>query len=440
MPVKDVHITITRETMPISQAGFGKPLIVAIGDDKDYTVCTDTAAVEDAGFDTTSTVYEMAEKVFAQSPSPQEIAVAGVEKEDENATATVEAKSGAKVKVYAVDDNSGETGNDKSIEFKDSESGELSASEETDTLEVDFGGDESATAQEIVAAINEVDNYEAEVVEVGDFTAEDDTDIGEDFSGGKDSTIAGGLNDLVDKNDDFYFLLADTQDKDDIEALASWAAANEKLYFVQPDEEDVQATLDNISLNYSRAVVVYHDDSDERLDAAWVGKCAPQDPGSITWKFKTLEGASAADVGTTEINNLHNANMNTYIEKLGVKQTSEGLTTSGEFIDVIRGQDWVKARISERVHMLLFNAPKVPFTNAGISQVLSKVESVMKDAVARGLIATDANGNGIFEVDAPARADVPETKRANRILPDVEFSFELAGAIHEVKINGVIQV
>jgi len=341
MTVKDIDITITRETMPLSQAGFGMPLVLGTSKAQEYKEYTDLDEVAD-DFQTEDPEYKFANAIFRQSPRPSQLAI------------------------RSIDHN-----------------------HETDPA----------------------------------------------------SDLVDELNELVEKNNDWYFLLCTRQDNDAIEALSDWTAAYNKLYFATTDDSAIKTTTPGAlgDLGSENTVLIWHAE-DDTVAAGWVGKCAPQDPGSITWKFKTIGGASPAEVGTTEIGNLHDNNVNTYVSKMGVNQSSEGLTTAGEFVDVIRGQHWAEARIAERVQRLLTVSPKVPYDNRGISQVVSEVEGVMKQAVAREIIAVDEDGNGIFAVTAPNREDVDENTRANRILPDVYFEFELAGAVHKVEIQGVIKV
>jgi len=439
--IKDVHIVITRETMPLTQAGFGMPLIVGVGENTvEYTECTSPAEVEEAGYGTDSTVYDMASAMFAQSPSPPIVAVANVEKDDVNATATITAEDGSEIYIEATGlDIDGADGNDVTVEVVNDPEEDFSVSyDSTDKdLTIELGGEEKS-ASEIAGDIDGLDDFKAILMTDGYFTEDDIQEV--DFSGGKDGSVVSGLNNLIEKHNDWYFLLSDSQDEQEMKDLAVFAAANKKLYFAQPDK-DVDDTISLADDMASvRAVIEYHDDENETLAAAKVGKCAPEDPGSITWKFKNLNGVSKADVGVTDVNKLHAGNCNTYIRKLGVDQTSEGLTTGGEYIDIIRGQDWVEARMSEAVHRLLFTSPKVPYDNRGIAMVVSEVQSVLQQATDREIVARDDDGNGMWEVTAPNREDIPTNYIANRILPDVEFEFIAAGAIHEVKIRGVISL
>ncbi len=251
--------------------------------------------------------------------------------------------------------------------------------------------------------------------------------------------LADDLNSLITEHNDWYFLLCEEQTEAAITVLASWAAANKKLYFAMLDD-DVEANIDLAGdLANDRVVLIYHDGGDY-ADAAWVGRCAPELPGSITWKFKTLQGIAPVAISTTNIGALHKAHVNTYVQKYGINQTSEGQTTAGEYIDVIRGQDWVEARLAEGISRLLFISPKVPYDTRGIALVVSEVEAVMKQAVANDIIARDEDGNGIYTVSAPSITDISANDRAARHLPDVCFEFTLAGAIHSVVVRGVITI
>ena len=341
MSVKDVDITITRETMPLSQAGFGMPLILGTTKDQAYKEYTELDQVAD-DFQTEDPEYKFANAIFRQSPRPPKIAIRSID-------------------------------HDK----------------ETDPA----------------------------------------------------SELVDELNELVEKNDDWYFLLCTRQDNDAIDELSDWTAAYNKLYFAVTDDADIKTDTpgDLGDLESETTALIWHEE-DETLAAGWVGRCAPEDPGSITWKFKTIDGASPADVGVTEINNLHDNNANTYVRKLGVNSTSEGLTTAGEYIDVIRGQHWVEARLSERIHRLLFMSPKVPYDNRGIAMVVAEVQAVMQAATDQGIVAVDDDGNGMWEVTAPDREDIDPNDIANRVLPDVEFEFTLAGAVHKVEVSGVIKI
>jgi hypothetical protein len=241
------------------------------------------------------------------------------------------------------------------------------------------------------------------------------------------------LNQLVETNNNWYFLLCDLQTDAAITALSTWTDAQKKLYFATTSTLGLAATLES-----ERTVLMYHE-SDSTAAAGWVGKCAPENPGSITWKFKTINGLVAADIGVTELNQLHEDGGNSYIRKLGVLQTSEGKTTSGEYIDVMRSQDFIEARMIEQVSRTLFTKKKVPYDNTGIAMLVADVETVLKLATSQGIVALDDDGNGMWEVTAIRREDTPVNDIALRKYNGISWVVTLAGAVHEVTIRGTLK-
>lgn len=339
---KDVEVVIFDQTSPISKKGFGLPLVFVPDTDVEYK--------EVEGTDGLTTLvsgdmgYEMVSKMFEQEPSPQEVAVFGVD---------------------------------------------------------------IATAG---------------------------------------TSITDELNDLVLEHNDFYFVLLASRVQADIEETASWTGANQKLFITQPDITETVANIETMAGNISssRVGIFAHNggsvDEDQYLDAAITGRIAPTDPGSSTWKFQGLNGVSVATYSNTDQNTLLDANVNSYVRRMGVDMTSEGKETSGGFLDIQRAKDWMKARIEEGIFFLLYNSEKVPYDNPGIGLVVSELKAVLKLAVRRKVIARNADGKGMWTVTVPTRDQIPDNDIANRILPDIDFEATVAGAVHKVQVEGVLKV
>jgi hypothetical protein len=244
------------------------------------------------------------------------------------------------------------------------------------------------------------------------------------------NTLVQALNELVETHNDWYFLLTDRQDDEAITALANWIDSQRKLYFVSTDNAQLAAQLES-----ERTVILFHHQPRSYPAEGWVGVCAPELPGAITWKFKTINGVQAAEIKVSEMNQLHDQGGNSYVRKLGVLQTSEGKVTSGEYIDVIRSQDFIEARLTEQVSRLLFTQKKVPYDNSGIALIVAECEQVLKTATNQGIIARDEDGNGMWSVTAPRREEIPTNDIANRKLDGVMAEATLAGAIHQATIR-----
>jgi hypothetical protein len=171
-------------------------------------------------------------------------------------------------------------------------------------------------------------------------------------------------------------------------------------------------------------------------ECAWLGNMLPRDPGSATWAFKNLDGVGADSMTATERAlieaSAHKGNH--YVAEASVGITRPGKAHGGEWLDVVRGLDWLQARMEERLFTLLVNNPKIPYTDDGIASVESEVRAQLRIAEARGLI--DAG----WTTTVLAAADQDSADRAARIVRDIEFQARLAGAIHTINIAGTVTV
>ena len=259
--------------------------------------------------------------------------------------------------------------------------------------------------------------------------------------------VADDLTAINNANSTWYALIATTRDVATVKSIAAWVEARIKLFGTASDNLDiinVPAGTDTTSiaaffnqLGYVRTFVMYHQDAAlDFPEAAWFGRVLPLEPGSETWKFKTLNGISYSNLTTTQSNNALNKKANTYEFVGGVGITSNGTVAQGEYIDTVRGIDWLTSRIQEFVFSVLVQNPKVPYTDAGITVIQSEVMRALSLGVSNDFLSNDPAPI----VTVPKAADVPPADKANRILKNVKFVATLAGAIHAVVIRGTVSV
>lgn len=259
--------------------------------------------------------------------------------------------------------------------------------------------------------------------------------------------VADDLTAINNANSTWYALIATTRDVATVKSIAAWVEARTKLFGTASNDTNiinVPAGTDTTSiaaflnqLGYVRTFVMYHQDAAfDYPEAAWFGRVLPLEPGSETWKFKTLAGISYSNLTTTQSNTALAKKANTYEFVGGVGITANGTVAQGEYIDIIRGVDWLTARIQEFVFSVLVNNPKVPYTDAGIAVIESEVKRALSLGVSNDFLASDPAPR----TSVPKAADVPPTDKANRILRNVKFTATLAGAIHAVVIRGTVSV
>ena len=265
-----------------------------------------------------------------------------------------------------------------------------------------------------------------------------------------DPNWTAALTAMKSQNNDWYAISVSARMMANQQECAQWIQANEKLGglvsgdSVLPDEETGDIASWAKLNNLDRVFVFYHPDAklaDEQVDAlapadpipeaAYFGKMLTKKPGSATWKFRELQSVPTYELTQGQVANVENKNATWYMTTADVPMTSNGQVASGEYIDVIHGLDWLKARIQNLVFTALDNVDKVPFTDEGIQMVVAPLKAALEEAKTNGILAS-------YEISYPAVADVSVTDKGNRFLPDVDFTGVLARAIHSTKIHDVV--
>lgn len=225
--------------------------------------------------------------------------------------------------------------------------------------------------------------------------------------------------------------------------VSNYIETTDKMYFVTVTSS---AELASVKGN-DRTVAFYYDlkDNDTLVEpyavSALVGETAGREAGSFTYKNLILKGLEALDFTDNEVNEIHNGGGITLLLKAGDIVTSEGKTTSGEYIDVIDSKDWIIQQIGYQSQQLLNSSDKLPYTNAGIAALENVVNNVLQEAFTNGMIATDEDDTtALYSVNFKTRSEMSAEDRKNRTYTGGNFEFTLAGAIHNATINGELVI
>lgn len=255
-----------------------------------------------------------------------------------------------------------------------------------------------------------------------------------------DPGIATDLANINSADAAWYGVLLDSNSATEITAAAAWVESNKRLMVAQTSDAlclssssitDIAYTLK--AAGYARTGLMFVPWlGTEAIAAAWAGERLPGDPGSDTWAFKALAGITVYTLTDSQRAALDAKNCNYYLDAGGLSLTYPGKSAAGEYLDVTRFVDWLKARMGERLLAAQANNDKIPFTDAGIAIIVSEVRAQLEDGVQVGGIADDPK----FTVSYPRASEVSSVDRAARILSGVTFSARLAGAIHTLTITG----
>lgn len=267
-------------------------------------------------------------------------------------------------------------------------------------------------------------------------------------------TYPEALDILILENYDWYGLVAATRTTAKQDLIADWTEANKKFYLagsadlniidqtVSGDTTSIAALVKNKSLERT-AVVFTKTAATEGAEAALMAKLLVMDPGTYTAMFKTLASITVDNLTVTQSTNARNKYANVYESIGGVNIIREGKVAANEYIDIVIFIDWLTARITESVYSALVSQPKVPYTVVGLMVIKSAIDQPLKIGQNRGGISPtlfDDNDKQIggYYIEIPEFADIPTADKTARLLQDVKFTAYLAGAIHQVVIDGVV--
>ncbi len=214
----------------------------------------------------------------------------------------------------------------------------------------------------------------------------------------------------------------------------------DKMYFATVA---TAPTTDKNYKNYKRTVAFVYGTQDDYAKvavAALVGATAGYKPGSFTYKNIILNGLTAQSFTDMEIRTMHENGAISVVSKAGDNVTTEGIVGTGEYIDIIDSMDWLVQQLEYRTQKLLNKEKKIPYDNRGIAQLESVAVDVLKTAFNNGMIAVDDDGNPAYTVNYALRAECDPNDIASRKYVGGKFAFILAGAVHNVEINGEISV
>lgn len=440
MPIDDiVHVTISRESQTVSKASFATIAIAGYHNHwgssefvREYSASTALSSLVSDGFATTDPIYLAMQAICSQNPRPNKVKVLKL------STSWTQV-----VRLTPVAANSAVY------------NGVVNGQAWT------FTADSSATLSEVcigiaaaIAALTGVTAASTGGDTHVDITADSPTTLFnvskgtgngayEFFDNTPATNLASELAALRLIDDSWYGLELDCNSVPRVLAAAAYVETIQALMLVNSADSPIlnpSDTTDIISqlkaLSYARTAAIYHPNYDSFAGAAWLGAVLPYDAGGATFAFKKLAGVAVTSLTTTQQGAVANKRGNFYVSIAGTPITQHGVTASGEYIDTTICIDWLHARWGERLFALLASVPKLPYTDASVVKVKSEISAVNGAAIRQGILADDPAPT----VSAPKVKDVDPTDRANRLLPDVEVTGRLAGAIHEIDVRASLSV
>lgn len=248
----------------------------------------------------------------------------------------------------------------------------------------------------------------------------------------KEPALIDALRSVCDVDSDFYgLLLARDFAASELKDLEAFLEGKRLILGIDVNDSNKDAIK---SIKSHRIFAIYQPKAEQYLAAAWMAKMLPEAPGSSSWAYQELNKVESYGLSASLSEDLETAFINRYIGIKRVGCTLNGRASSGRFIDITHGIDWLHARMQERLFRVLMINKKIPYTLKGIDIIRTEIIAQLKEAVYQGVLAAEPEPI----VSTPTIEEVDETTRGERILPKVHFSGRLAGAIHKIEIHGTV--
>lgn len=209
-------------------------------------------------------------------------------------------------------------------------------------------------------------------------------------------------------------------------------------------------------LNYSRSFGNYATNKDNSA-AGDLGLAMGLNTGlansAYTMKFKTVVGVTTENLTQTQVNYIESRNLNVYVAYAGGYHILEqGVMGNGQFFDEIINIDMLANNIQLNVMDLLISNPKIPLTDAGVTQIMRAINNACDQAVTIGFLSTGIwqgaqvlnlkYGDpvpGGYVTQAPSVSTLTPQQRNARQSPPIYVAITEAGAVHSVLIGVYVQ-
>ena len=261
-------------------------------------------------------------------------------------------------------------------------------------------------------------------------------------------------------NSDWYTVMVTSQVKAELIAVSDYieSCTPPSAHFYTTADADVLANADNNIFDmlkkklYKRSIGMYSTTTPNAIASIQgyaMGQMNGTNNSMYTLAYKNMPGVTTEGLTNTQVINIKAKNGNVYINRGGQYNVFEqGHVSDGTSFDELIGLDKLANDIQLSVMDALYQAPKIPQTEDGVTQLINAINEPCREAVRIGFIAGglwkgksilnlktgDTLENG-FLVQAESVASQTQADRDARKAPYIYVAVKLAGAIEFVVIR-----
>ncbi len=265
-------------------------------------------------------------------------------------------------------------------------------------------------------------------------------------------------------NTDWYTCMVNGTIKADHIAIAAYiqTATPSSTYFYTTSDSDIPTnTAGNVlailsASKYGRVLGLYSTQTTNAVAALLgvaMGLNTGLDNSAYTLKFQQLVGVLPEPLTQTQATNIEINYGNVYVNYTGGYTICEqGTMANGQFFDEVINLDMLSNNIQLNVMDELISNPKIPLTDAGVTQLMRAVNDACEQALNIGFIAPGTwTGNQILNLkngdpvtkgyvtQSPPVSTLTPVQRTARQSPPIYVAITEAGAVHSVTIGVYVQ-
>jgi len=276
------------------------------------------------------------------------------------------------------------------------------------------------------------------------------------IDGNSQETPVEALGKFVLASYDGYGIVTDRvyRDTEDSIDVAEWVEASKKVYF-NTTNDPTTLLLAGLGTGSSasrlkakslmRTLTSYSSHPEEYPSASVAGRAFTVNfegtNTTITLMYKKLPGITVEDLGPSEYAALVEKNANAFLDVGGNSMYATSVMANGNWFDTVHGTDWMQNHMETGVFNLVYQTPKIPYTDVGVGMVVQRMEMTFRQAIRNGLIApgTTADGEYLpqgFKIMTVPVAEVDAADKGARLYRGITFKCTGSGAIQFVKITG----
>lgn len=262
-----------------------------------------------------------------------------------------------------------------------------------------------------------------------------------------DPGLAANLTSIKTADPSWYGFTVLNAGTAEILAAAQWADSQTVIYAQDTSQTATlgSGTSDLMGLtktaNRERSIIFYRASQRDCYPAGIMARKFAFPAGKDGWAYTEVVGSAADNLSETAQTNVRGKNGNFVVDRHGDTCFFDGKTASGQWVDLVRGRDWLESEITLAMHDLQVRAAnslsqgRLPYTDSTVAAIANVVKGVLNTATKADHMFLVP---GSVQITTTPVSQVSAATKATRLYPYVTWTAQMQGGINGGTISGSI--